>query len=642
MCGISGIKAKGDQENNIKEMSRLLNHRGPENTSFYNYKDYWFGHNRLRIIDIKNGDQPMFNSDKSISIIFNGEIYNYRSLKIELELKGFSFKTKSDTEVLINLYLDRGLRMFDFLNGIFAFAILDKNCDRLILARDHFGIKPLFYYHSGNSLIFASESKAILSHPLVPKAKNKNAIHLLANLRYVQSKEIMFKDIYQIPPGCYINYEKNNVKIESYYDFNPKTISIDKGQAQEGIIHHFKKAVQKQLVSDVPIGVYLSGGIDSSAIVAMMSNLGVENISTFTLGFNEPTDEFESAKIISDRFNTHHHKLNLDLDPLQNFPNVIWHSEVPKINLLQGFAMSSFVSKHVKVVLGGLGGDELFAGYDIHRIFYMLKSLNKIIPEPMEKLIGTPLSEIISALQRSTGILRLDEYRRGLETVLASGNILKQLLILRNVWDQDSSLLKVIYTPNFIRKGIRSVKEEFKNIASKHQNKSYLDQVLSIEFQTKMVNDYLWTEDRMSMAHSVEQRVPFLDKDLVEFSFSIPAELKLLGGNTKSILRASLNDFLPKEIINKKKWGFSVNPYLQFKKDLKSTIEKILTKDYIREQDIFNYSYIKSILDYKPHPKLRWHYNFLWILTGIAIWEKMYIKTDMYLKKHHELKSFYN
>ncbi len=642
MCGISGVKAKGDQTKNIKEMSRLLNHRGPENTSFYNYKNYWFGHNRLRIIDIKNGDQPMFNSDKSISIIFNGEIYNYRSLKIELESKGFSFKTKSDTEVLINLYLDQGLRMFDFLNGIFAFAILDKNYDRLILARDHFGVKPLFYYHNGSNLIFASESKAILSHPLVPKAKNKNAIHHLVNLRYVQSKEIIFKDIYQIPPGCYMNYENNSCKIESYYDFNPKTISIDKGQAQEGIIHHFQKAVKKQLVSDVPIGVYLSGGIDSSAIVAMMSNLGVENISTFTLGFNEPTDEFESAKIISDRFNTHHHKLNLNFNPLQNFPNVIWHSEVPKINLLQGFAMSNFVNKHVKVVLGGLGGDELFAGYDIHRIFYMLKSLNKIIPKSMEKFIGTPLSEIISALQRSTGILKLDEYRRGLETVLASGNILKQLLILRNVWDQDSSLLKVIYTPNFIRNGIRSVKEDFKDIASKYQNKSYLDQVLSIEFQTKMVNDYLWTEDRMSMAHSVEQRVPFLDKDLVEFSFSIPAELKLLGGNTKSILRASLNDFLPKEIINKRKLGFSVNPYLQYKKDLKNTIEKILTKDYIRGQDIFNYSYIKSILDYKPHPKLRWHYNFLWILTGIAIWEKMYIKTDMYLQKHHELKSFYN
>ena len=642
MCGISGIKAKGDQERNIKQMSLLLQHRGPENTSFYNYENYWLGHNRLRIIDIKNGDQPMFNSDKSVAIIFNGEIYNYRSLKARLKSKGFIFKTKSDTEVLINLYLDKGLRMFEFLNGIFAFAILDKNYDRLLLGRDHFGVKPLFYFHSNDSLIFSSESKAILSHPMVPKVKNKNAIHLLANLRYIQSKEGIFKDIYQIPPGCYIKYENNIVKVKSYYDFNPKTISIDKRQAQEGIIDHFQKAVKKQLVSDVPIGVYLSGGIDSSAIVAMMSNLGVKNISTFTLGFNEPTDEFESAKIISDWFNTNHHQLNLDLNPLQNFPNVIWHSEVPKINLLQGFAMSSFVSKHVKVVLGGLGGDELFAGYEIHRIFYMLKSLNKLIPKSMEKYIGNPLSEIISAFQRSTGLLRLDEYRRGLETVLASGNILKQLLILRNVWDQDTSLLKVIYTPNFIKTGIRSVKEEFKNIASKYQNRSYLDQVLSIEFQTKMINDYLWTEDRMSMAHSIEQRVPFLDKDLVEFSFSIPAELKLSGGNTKSLFRTSLNNFLPKEIINKKKWGFSVNPYMQFKKDLKRAVENILTKEYILKQDIFNYSYIKSILDHKPHPKLRWHYNFLWILTGIAIWEKMYINTDMYLKKHHELKSFYN
>ncbi len=642
MCGISGIKASGDQESNIREMSRLLKHRGPENTSFYNYKDYWLGHNRLRIIDIENGDQPMFNSDRSVAIIFNGEIYNYLSLKTELESKGFGFKTKSDTEVLINLYLDRGLKMFNFLNGIFSFAILDKNYDRLLLARDHFGVKPLFYFHKNNSLIFSSESKAILSHPMVPIDRNNNAIHLLTNLRYVQSNEVMFKGVYQIPPGCYMNYENNSINIRSYYEFNPKTVSMDKKQVEDGIIYHLKKAVKRQLVSDVPIGVYLSGGIDSSAIVAMMSNIGVKNISTFTLGFNEPTDEFKSAKIISDRFKTDHHQLNLNFNPLENFPNVIWHSEVPKINLLQGFAMSSFVSKHVKVVLGGLGGDELFAGYDIHRIFYMLNSINRFVPKYIEKLIGSPLSEMISALQRSTGVLKLDEYRRGLETVLSSGNILKQLLILRNVWDQDSSLLKVIYTPNFIRNGLRSVREEFKNIASKYQSKSYLDQVLSIEFQTKMVNDYLLTEDRMSMAHSVEQRVPFLDKDLVEFAFSIPSELKLSRANTKFMLRSSLNDFLPDEIIKKKKWGFTINPYLQFKKDLKNTIEKILTEEYIRQQDIFNYSYIKSILDYKPHPKLRWHYNFLWILTGIAIWEKMFIETDMFLKNHHQLKSFYN
>ena len=642
MCGISGIVADGDQQKNIESMCRMLDHRGPENTSIYRHENVWLAHNRLRIIDIETGDQPIFNEDGSVGVIFNGEIYNFMEIKAVLEEKGHTFKTTSDTEVLVHLYEEKGLEMFNELNGIFAFAILDKKRKRVVLARDHFGVKPLFYYKDNGKLIFGSEAKAILVHPEVPRQRNDHATHLLTNLRYVQSDQTLFKDIHHVPPGSYLLHENGKSKVSRYYDFNSAVQDISFEDAKDGIRTRLKEAVRRQLISDVPIGVYLSGGIDSSSLVAMMSELGVDDIRTFTLGFNEPTDEFDSAKIIADQFSTNHQTLSLDLDPMKHFPNVIWHAEVPKINLLQGHMMSQFVSNHVKVVLGGLGGDELFAGYDIHGIFHSLRSLSGTIPKTVEKMIGTPLGKLMSSLQRKSGIMKWDEYRRGLQTVLASGNVLRQLLILRNVWDHEESVLKQIYSKNFIDKALPIVESEFIEISNSFAEKSAIDQVLGIEFQTKMVNDYLWTEDRMSMSHSVEERVPFLDRDLVEFAFSIPANLKIKSGRKKSILRSAMSPYLPKEIIEKKKWGFTVNPYLQFQKDLKQTVEKVLTRELVEKQGIFNYDYILSILEYKPSPKLRWHYNFLWILAGLAIWEKMFIQTDAFMQKDHSLETYYS
>lgn len=642
MCGISGIVADGDQQKNIESMCRMIVHRGPENTSIYRHENIWLGHNRLRIIDIETGDQPIFNEDGSVGVVFNGEIYNFREIKADLEEKGHTFKTTSDTEVLVHLYEDKGLEMFHELNGIFAFAILDKKRNRVVLARDHFGVKPLFYYERGGKLVFGSEAKAILTHPDVPRKRNDHATHLLANLRYVQSGQTLFKDIHHVPPGSFLVHENGKSKVSRYYDFNPEVQDISFDDAEEGIRTRLKEAVRRQLVSDVPIGVYLSGGMDSSSLVAMMSEIGAEDIQTFTLGFNEPTDEFESAKLVSDKFGTQHSTLSLDLDSMKHFPNVIWHAEVPKINLLQGYLMSDFVSNHVKVVLGGLGGDELFAGYDIHGIFHSLRSLSGTIPKSVEKLIGTPLGKLMSSLQRKSGIMKWDEYRRGLQTVLASGNVLRQLLILRNVWDHEESVLKQIYTKKFIEKEMPKVETEFSDVAKSFADASAMDQVFGIEFQTKMINDYLWTEDRMSMSHSVEERVPFLDRELVEFAFSIPAQFKMKGGRKKSLLRSAMTPYLPKEIIEKKKWGFAVNPYLQFQKDLKQTVEKVLTQEFVENQGIFNYSYIRSILDYKPNPKLRWHYNFLWILTGLAIWEKMFIQSDAFLQKDHSLETYFN
>jgi len=645
MCGICGIVEKNkDNSSLMVDMLKIIEHRGPDDFSVHTYKDFCLGHRRLSIIDLNTGNQPIFNEDKSICIIFNGEIYNYKELKEALVKKGHTFYTTSDTEVIVHLYEEEGSTFFHKLNGIFAFALLDKNNDRLLLVRDHFGVKPVHYYFHNGLLIFGSEQKSILLHPAVSRNINLNALHSHLNLRYTQRNETLFDGIKRLPPAHFLLFENGQVHIQRYWELKPEVdLKMNEDEAVEKMHFYIKQAIDRQLMSDVPLGVYLSGGMDSSTIVQKMHELGVPQINTFTMGFNEPTDEFPDAEQIAKHFSTNHHTLSLTLNPMQQFPEVIWHAEEPKINLLQGFNMSKFVRKDITVVLGGLGGDELFAGYDIHKFIYPFNKYHKHTPAWLQQVFRWK-SRLLFNMQSPTHILSVDEYRRGLQMLLAIGDIERFYLILRNVWDYDNGFYKEIYHQDFykqMQEQCQKVHTEFDEFFERSKHLNALDQVLFTEFQSKMVNDYLLTEDRMSMANSVEERVPFLDLDLVNFGFSIPVHLKIKNNQTKYLFRKAMAQKLPPKIISKKKWGFSVNPYIQFQKDLKSTAEAILTPEFIEKQGIFNYRYIKRILDHSPHPKMRWHYNYLWIVTGLAIWQKMYIDSDNYKTKEADLKNYF-
>lgn len=645
MCGICGIYERDvDNREAVSIMNELLAHRGPDNSSIYQSGDISLGHRRLSIIDLVTGDQPIFNHDKTLAIIFNGEIYNYRELREELKNTGCSFKTQSDTEVILQMYERGGIESFSRMNGIFAFAILDerKKRQRLILARDHFGIKPLHYFQKDGLFIFASEQKAILVHPKVERILNEQALHYHLNLRFTQSNETLFKGINRLPPAHYLVAEDGQVKeIKPYYSLQTK-LNYEKSESDWllEIPQVLQQAVKRQLVSDVPLGVYLSGGMDSSAIVAMMRENGIDNIKTFTLGFNEPTDELEDAQIIADHFETEHYTLNMEMNPMQFLPQVIWHAEEPKVNLLQGFMMSQFVSQYVKVVLGGLGGDELFSGYDIHKYIYPFNRLHQITPKFIEGSILNKLSSFVYFLQTRFGSFRSDEYRRGIQMALATGNIAKFYLILRNAWDFDFQNLKNIYTTQFIEKNLQLALNEFDQFFDLNSSLTPLDEVYLAEFNSKMVNDYLLTEDRMSMSHSVEERVPFLDLDLVNLGFSIPAKMKMRRNQTKYLLRKAMKPYLPNKILQKKKWGFTFNPYLQYQKDLKTTAETILTKERIEKDGIFKYDYILSIFNAKPHPRMRWHYNFIWMLTGFYIWKQLFLESNSFVEKEFEMEAF--
>lgn len=644
MCGILGtIETGGTSPERFKRMLDLIQHRGPDAESIYRHRDVTLGHRRLAIIDLKTGDQPIFNEDHSVAVIYNGEIYNFREIRNELKALGHRFYTESDTEILVHGYETWGTKFFHRLNGIFAFAILDMKTDKLVLVRDHFGIKPLHYTQQNGLFAFASEQKALLIHPSVRRELNIQSLHAHLNLRYTQNDQTLFDGIYRLPPAHYLVYEKKQIRINRYWELTPEIReNMTEGEATDQLHELLRQAVKRQLISDVPLGVYLSGGMDSSVIVQKMSELGVPDIKTFTLGFNEPTDEFPDAERVAEYFKTDHHTLSLSMEPLKMFPEVLWQAEEPKINLLQGFNMSAFVKPHVSVVLGGLGGDELLAGYDIHRFIYPVNTLHARIPGWMKKT-GDLKSRILFKMGQRMGVLRLDEYRRGLQMLLALGQIEKYYLILRNVWDFDNPMYDQIYHRDMRQKmKVESIKvhNAFDPYFEKVQNMSALDQVLFTEFHTKMVNDYLLVEDRMSMSHSVEERVPFLDLDLVNFGFSIPSELKMRGNRTKDLFRKAMEPYLPDKITQKKKWGFSVNPYLQFKKDLKDVSEKVLTQDFVERQGLFNYKYIRKILDTPPHPRMRWHYNFLWVVTGLAVWQKMFIDSDAFAERQFDLKSY--
>lgn len=647
MCGICGIVQPGhDNQSFVERMCRMLAHRGPEHSAVYQSGNTCLGHRRLSIIDLKTGNQPIYNQDKKLAIVYNGEIYNYRELKTELTKRGAQFKTQSDTEVVLKLYEIHGVDSFHRLNGIFSFAILDERGGQpqLVLARDHFGVKPLHYYQSHDLFLFASEQKAILTHPDVPRELNPQALHHQINLRYNQGDETLFKGLFRCPPAHFMIVQNGRVKrTEPYFALQPH---IDYQKSEKDwlaeIPQMMKQAVKRQLVSDVPIGVYLSGGLDSGSIVAMMREAGVQDINTFTLGFNEPTDEIDDAEQTANRYQTNHHVLRMDLNPMRFMPEVMWHAEEPKINLLQGYLMSDFVSKHLKVALGGLGGDELFSGYDIHKFILPFNRLHGLVPRQAESAIGSKLSALLYSAQTKLAPMRFDEYRRGLQMALATGNLTKFYLILRNVWDYDRKHWQNIYSPSFLQNNIQPVKKEFEPLFERINGLTSLDQVYFAEVHSKMVNDYLLVEDRMSMAHSLEERVPFLDVDFVKFGFSIPAKMKMRGTETKYLMRKAMQPYLPERIIRKKKWGFTFNPYLQFQKDLRDTAERILTKPRIEKDGIFNYSYIRSILDAKPHPRLRWHYNFIWILTGFYIWKRMYLETTNFESREFDIKAYFS
>lgn len=628
MCGITGFTGAANADL-LKTMTDMLIHRGPDADGYCVTDGANLGNRRLRIIDLAGGDQPIANEDGTIWVVYNGELYNDPELRNWVQAKGHVYCTRCDTETLVHLYEECGPTFAEHLNGIFAFALWDSRERKLVIGRDQFGIKPMHYAIVDGELVFGSEVKAILRYPHVPRTLNYQAMHWFLNWRYIPGEQTLFEGINRLPPGHVLIWKDGRAEIIRYW--NPVyevDHQHDEAYFVEGLRHHIKEAVRRQLVSDVPLGLYLSGGMDSSTLVAFASQLRDEPLDTFSLGFNEPTDELDDAALVAQHYNTRHHTQTVRPEPLRMFPEVIWYAEEPKENIMQGFLLARHARQHVTVALSGMGGDELFAGYQIHQFVALGQRLHRIIPRAVNRAALAPLSAALYTAQNATGLLHLDHYRRGAQLVLASGDPIRFYSILRNAWDADPAQLDNVYSPHLRQIAFRPTRDYFAPFF-KSNGKTFIEQVLDAEFHTKMVEDFLNNEDRVSMGNSLEVRVPFLDRDLVRFAFSIPGHLKYRNGEGKYIFKKAMRGILPEHTLRKKKWGFTFSSYHQFNKDLKTTAQRLLTRERVKKQGLFNYDYLQRIIEHRPSPKMYWHYFFLWNVVGFTIWQQMFVEGDL-------------
>lgn len=641
MCGISGFNF--EDRALIKKMCDVITHRGPDQGGIYTDKGISLGHRRLSIIDLsEKGTQPMCNENKDIWIVFNGEIYNYKELRSDLENKAHKFRSETDTETIVHAYEEYGEDSVKKLNGDFAFAIYDSRKKKLLLARDRLGIKPLYYYLDGGRIIFASEIKAILQHK-IKKEVNLESLSKFITLRYIPPSETIFKNIYKLKPGHLLSYDlKNKTHTISRYwapDIsNGNILPASESFFIKKIQNLFKDCVNRRLMSDVPLGAYLSGGIDSSSVVAMMSMISKEanskeEVKTFSVGFGygEEIDELQHAKHISEHFGTNHKEYTVKSDLVKLLPKIAWHSDEPLADpaLIPVYLLAQNAKKEVTVVLTGDGGDEVFAGYEQCKFLMLMEKMKKIslikktvLPFAVKnspKFLLNRFFKYASSLgdegiKRAVNLLRSD----------GKGSSYLDIVSIFNEEDKKAVLLddayKKIKSPNLSR----WLDAEYFN-----NKNNYLNQILAMEMETVLPEDFLMKADKMNMAHAVEERVPFLDHRLVELSFTIPPKLKLNGFNEKYILKKAMADFIPKKIISRQKQRFYVPIDLWIREDLKYWADILLDRETIKRQGYFDYAYIEKIR--RNYSKSRLYYaRQLWSLLAFQLWHRIFIENEMH------------
>ncbi len=624
MCGIFGFYGFNDKEL-LQRMSKILKHRGPDDTGFFLDDMVGLGNVRLSIIDVEGGRQPIFNEDESIVVVYNGEIYNFKELRRELEKRGHRFYTNTDTEVIVHAYEEWGFDCVKMFNGMFAFALWDSNKKLLFLARDKSGIKPLYYTICNGKFIFASEIKAILLHPEVKRELDLQAFHYFINLRYVPKEYTLFKGIKKLLAGHYMIVNEEGVKIKRYW--KPKICIKDYPEEYfvKRLIEILKDAIRRHLISDVPIGVYLSSGLDSSTVVALASQVSEEPIKTFTLVFGDPKDEHLDSRKIAEMFETDHKEVHIEgYRLLKEYPKMIWHADLPKRNLYP-YYLAKGVSRFVKVVLSGLGGDELFGGYDWKYQYAMsVENLRKSVSDLGR--LKDYAHEIIRVLSNHGSLEDIELINRLKKVLFLDSNVDLYLAIssLDEVFVDD--YLKNIYGDKLKVAKLTPVREIFKEYFEGDEN--FVDQILLADYSVKLVDDFLHVEDTMSMANSLESRVPFLDCELVEFAFTIPSYLKFNGQTNKYILKRAMMNILPKEVIKREKRGFGVNVYLRFKDEIKEYAEQILPEGNAVKMGLIRKDYIDRVLRTYPQPDMAKHYTLIWNLITFEIWYEMFINSD--------------
>lgn len=629
MCGIAGFISKekdtpnAGRESLLDRMCKTITHRGPDEQGTLVKDAASLGMRRLSIIDLKSGQQPIFDCTGTLAIVFNGEIYNYRELKKDLEARGHAFKTNSDTETIVHAYEEYGAKCVEHLRGMFAFAIYDFHHETLFVARDRVGKKPLYYAltERGN-FVFGSELKVLIEHGEIEKQVDLAALDAFLTFGYVPEEFCIFKGVRKLPPAHYLTFENNSIETKKYWDFEYGKIAAVKSEAEyvENLRELLSEAVKIRLISEVPLGAFLSGGVDSSAIVGLMSRITDAPVKTFSIGFNEDTfNELKYARLAAKHFETDHHEFIVTPDLVETIDDLVWHFDEPfaDSSALPTFMVSKMARDYVTVVLSGDGGDELFAGYTRYVIDSQRSGLSRV-PRVLRENLLRPLSENLPHDFAGKNFLynaSLDPIHRYIDSISHFNRMRKKALY------SDELALKL--NGSFDRGA-----KNYEQIASRVASGSAIDSLLYLDSKTYLPSDILTKVDRMSMAASLEARVPLLDHKLIDYVMQIPAELKLKNLSTKYIFKKALEGIVPSEILHREKQGFGVPIADWINAQLRDRIHGTLTEKRTLERGYFNPKYVKILLD-EHVKKRRDHSSALWILWMLELWHRRYIDTQV-------------
>ena len=622
MCGISGIfRVTGDKpitENLMKAMTETLYHRGPDDQGFYINQNIGLGIQRLSVIDPSGGHQPITNEDGQIRVVCNGEIYNFHELRGLLEQKGHTFRTHSDTEVLVHLYEEEGESFPGKLNGMFGIALWDNRQKKLILARDQAGIKPLYYADLEHSLLFGSELRALMASGEIPREADAKALHYYFSFSYIPEPYSIWRKVKKLEPGHMLVAERNKpLRKTSYFHIELQSIPINRNYCSEKFLEIFSEAVKTQLMSDVPVGTFLSGGLDSAAVTAFYAHHYTGKLKTFSLGFEDTSyNELDYARIVSRKLKTEHHEIVLRANEIQCVPEIISQLDEPFADSSQVplYFLSRFAAESVKVVLVGDGADVLFGGYETYQA-NRLASLYRNLPNSMRYLV----KGAINMLPVNSKKISLEHK---LKRFVEHSNIdpVQSHASWRNIFsfkDQED-----LFKPEFYSL-IRHFKywDVYEQHCKEWQGISAdkINQFLYLDFKSYLPADMLTKVDRMTMMHSLEARLPFLDRHLVNFAFSIPGSMKLGYVRTKTLLRKALREELPPEIIRRKKTGFNVPLSTWIRGQLKDYFRSSLSKNNLDLLGFIQHKVVLNMLSEQETMK-RDHSHRLWALLVLVTW----------------------
>ena len=602
MCGFVGyINKENNKEANIKKMNDLIAHRGPDDEGYYVDDTIALGFRRLSIIDLNTGAQPIYNDDKSKVIVFNGEIYNYRELKEELIKKGYKFKTKTDTEVILRGYEEYKEKILDKLRGMFAFVIYDKNNKEMFAARDFYGIKPFYYYLADDPFIFGSEIKSFLILPDFKKDLNWKMLEYYLTFQYSVGEETFFKNVYKLRPGHYLTYKEGKLEIKKYYSLEfeeDNTLTYD--EWKEGLKNHLKDSIRAHKISDVEVGSFLSSGVDSSFIAA---NSNVDK--TFTVGFSDKKySEISYAQDLSKKINTINiNKVISKEEYFKNLSNIMYYMDEPLADpsAVALYFVTKIASQNVKVSLSGEGADEIFGGYNIYQESFVWPWYYKI-PYPLRKIIGALASLFPS--------------HRGLNFLVRRGKKLEDRFV-GNAFIFDNKEIKKIISFKPETKGFQTLTQPYyKNV----NDKDNVTKMQYIDFNFWLIGDILLKADKMSMANSLEVRVPFLDRPLIDYARKIPTKYKVDKYKTKKIFRDIAKESLEDKVSDKKKLGFPV-PIRVWMRD--NDVYNTIKKRFLKADEFFEPKQIIKLLDEHKSGK-KDNSRKIWTVYIFLLWYDIY------------------